>query len=91
VSAAVPEGPKLVGYALVRPVMPIIASLYKLRGDAEFAAGFAANQVQPLYTLPDELRGAWVPTLRQKLTWGITGAVLMAIACVAAVVIGGAV
>jgi hypothetical protein len=99
-SGAVPEGPKLVGYALLPPndlgFTDAIASalIYEERKTAELFAGFRAPYVQAVYTLPplvllgpDWREGV---SLRQKLAWGITGAVLMGLACLAAVVIGGA-
>ena len=94
-SAAYPEGPKLVGYALLPPHERGSAVIYPERDTAELLAGFRAPQVQPVYTLPPLL---WIgpdrsesPSLRQKLAWAFTGAVLMGLACLGAVVAGGAV
>lgn len=90
-----PEGPKLVGYAVLPPEPARGTVVYPDQQTAELLAGFRAPFVQPVYTLPPLL---WIgpvrsenPSLRQKLAWAFTGAVLMGLACLGAVVAGGAV
>lgn len=82
-----PEGPKLVGYAVLKGDG---TRVYETESRARFYSGFADDAVEPVYTLPDYLAPA-APSLRQKITWAFTGAVLMGLACLAAVVAGGAV